>query len=145
MIKISTSSPDPKSLKPLRCYVCDSSENKECGSEDTTVLDQFDTACNDISHTNCHISKETFTNGTMTTKRFCNIDRHTPCNQNKEISSVCYCACNENLCNVNDPANDKNSCLFGVRKNPSKKHQKYSTQSWRTWNQICSVQVDFNI
>ena len=30
--------------------------------------------------------------------------------------SVCYCACNENLCNVNDPANDKTSCLFGVRK-----------------------------
>ena len=31
LIKIS--SPDP-----LRCYVCDSSQNKECGSEESTVL-----------------------------------------------------------------------------------------------------------
>ena len=112
---------------------------------------------------------ETFNNGTMTTKRFCNLDRHTPCNKNKEISvsltsmmtvdfifnlqfvtylmfmliltkyfrqSVCYCACNKNLCNVNDPANDKNSCLFGVRKNYPKKDQHFSTQSRTTWNQI---------
>ena len=38
LVKVSTLSPDPKSPEPLRCYVCDSSENKECGSEDTTVL-----------------------------------------------------------------------------------------------------------
>ena len=29
---------------------------------------------------------EMFTNGTKATKRFCNLDRHTPCNENKEIS-----------------------------------------------------------
>merc|ERR1719234_2367359 len=110
----STASTDLKSPEePLRCYVCDSRENLECGSEDSEVLSHFEMACKDTSHTNCHISKETFNNGTMTTKRFCNLDRHTPCNENKEISSVCYCACDENLCNVNDPANGKNSCVFG--------------------------------
>ena len=35
----STLSPDLKNPEePLRCYVCDSGENKECGSEDSKVL-----------------------------------------------------------------------------------------------------------
>ena len=38
----STLSPDLKNPEePLRCYVCDSGENKECGSEDSKVLPSY--------------------------------------------------------------------------------------------------------
>ena len=56
--------------------------------------------------------------------------------------SVCYCACNENLCNVNDPANDKTSCLFGVSKKSLQNTSTWSGYSGQYWiRYMCYVQV----